>query len=164
MLTNNNANSRWILKMINFSIILQTSSSSPLPLPLPLPHPLRVLLLEMLYWFKTWSSSTSSVVFAMEDIYFCFITFLLLLLLLQVQGERRNQFHPSKILQCLLTMTKFLIYTIPWVLVLEGDEVEVELELEVEEKEGHKMMLLWIVLQIYPDLAMLLIWIREIHI
>ena len=54
-------------------------------------------------------------------------------------------------------MTKFLINTTSRVVVLEGDEVEVELELEVEEKEGRKMMLLWIVLQIYPDLAMLLI-------
>ena len=61
-------------------------------------------------------------------------------------------------------MTKFLINTTSWILVLEWDEVEVELELEVEEKEGRKMMLLWIVLQIYLDLAMLLIWIREIHI
>ena len=93
----------------------------------------------------------------MEDIYFCFITFLLLLLLLQVQRESRNQFHPSKIIHYLLRMTKFLINPTSRVVVLEWNEVEVELELEVEEKEGHKMMLLWIVLQIYPDLAMLLI-------
>ena len=105
----------------------------------------------------------------MEDIYLYFLLELdnipLLLLLLQVQGERRNQFHPSKILQYLLTTTKFLNDTIPWVLVLEGDEVEVELELEVEkEEEGRILMLLWIVFKIHPDLAMLLIWITEIHI
>ena len=80
-----------------------------------------------------------------------------MLSLLQVQGESRNQFHPSKILQYLLRMTKFLINKTSRVVVLEGDEVEVELELEVEEKEGRKIMLLWIVLQIHPDLAMLLI-------
>ena len=76
MWTNNIANSWWILKMINIRIILQTSSfscPSPLPLPLPLPHALWVLLLEMLCWFKTWLSSTSSVVSAMEDIYFYFL-------------------------------------------------------------------------------------------
>ena len=61
-------------------------------------------------------------------------------------------------------MTKFLINTTSRVVVLEGDEVDVELELEVEEKEGRKIMLLLIVLQIHPDLAMLLIRIREIHI
>ena len=73
MLTNNIANSGWILKMINIRIILQTSSPSPLPLPLPLPHAFWVLLLEMLCWFKTWSSSKSSVISAMEDIYFYFL-------------------------------------------------------------------------------------------
>ena len=93
----------------------------------------------------------------MEDIYFYFITFLLLLLLQQVQRESRNQFHPSKILHYLLRMIKLLINRTSRVVVIEGDEVEVELELEVEEKEGRKIMLLWIVLQIHPDLAMLLI-------